>query len=157
MLFTRTYSCKSPHTIEALKTRLVGDNIRIHNLDFEAIEEEDSIRFVPDTDNVAGIKTLPITYVQLQATDGTTNVVITSRMRPLDLGGPQLVIILCFLLVVVCLILYFVLPPTWGDRLAAYISGGVGLLIFILFCIRMNGGYFDYVRKVREHVVALVK
>lgn len=155
MFFKRTHSCSSPHTREELKKRLIGDHIKIHNLDFEAIEDNRIISIFPHTEQVTEIKTLPITHVDLQETDGKMKVIITSKIRELDLGGPQLVMILCFLLVIVAVVLFLAFGED-KKHIAAYIVLGVGLFTFIMFWIRMQNGYFDYVRKVKAHIISKV-
>ncbi len=155
MLFKRTYTLSSRYSRDELKTRLVGDHIKIRNLDFEAIEDNRVISIFPHTEQVTEIKTLPITSIDMQDGDGNVKIVITSRIRELDLGGPQLMMILCSLLFLVALILNFAFKD-FGHHLAAYIIFGVSVVILTVFWIRMQQGYFRYVRKVREHIISKV-
>ena len=155
MFFTRTHSCPTKYTREELKKRLIGDHIKIHNLDFEAVEDDRAISIFPHTEQVSEIKTLPITSVEFQETDGSMKVVMTSSIRPLDQGGPILMLILCGLLIVVGTVLFFAFHEN-PERIAAYVVFGISVFAFALFWARMQSGYFDYVRKVRAHVVELI-
>ena len=149
-MFTRTHAYQSLHSKETLKKRLVGDHVKIHGLDFEVVENDNSISIVPHAEQVVEIKTLPETLVEMRETDGKTNVVIVSKMRQLDQGGPMLVLILCALLLIVSVIVYLFFETK--NHIASYIIAGAFILIFSFFWIRLKMGYFDYVHKIREHV-----
>ena len=156
MIFTRTHQCQSPYKSDELKRRLIGDRVKIHNLDFEAIEDDSAISIFPNTDQISEIKTLPITRVDMQDRENGSHITITSKIRAIDLGGAQLVMILCFLLFLVSAILLTVFKGE-GNKLAGFIVLGVGVLTFTLFWIRLQNGYFDYVKKVKHHVLAKVQ
>ena len=150
MFFTRTYSFQSPLVCEDLKNRLVGNHVKIHDLDFEVTESDEKIRIIPHAEYIESIKTLPITKIDFQNNGDKTKVVVTSKVRKIDLGGPQLIIIFCSLLLGISGVLYFVS----GDPTITYILSGASLGIFTIFWIRMETGYFDYVRKIRSFVKA---
>lgn len=151
MFFTRKHLCQSSLPQEELKRRLIGNHVKIHNLDFEIMEREESLHIIPHAEQVDAIKTLPITSVEMQSSGGSTKVIITSRIRPLDLGGPQLIMILCALLLIVAGVLYY-----FKEQLISAIVFGVFVSIVTIFWIRMEMGYFDYVRKVRAYVKNLL-
>ena len=69
-------------------------------------------------------------------------------MRKIDSGGPQLIVIFSSFLIVAAIILLFV----GGERQITYTLLGIGTLIFTIFFIRMQMGYFDYVRKIRNYI-----
>ena len=150
MFFTRTSSYQTSLTRDDLKDRLIGKHVRIHNLDFEVLEDEGSLSIIPHAEQEEAIKTLPITTVDLSENGGSRKVVITSKIRKLDLGGPILVLISCGILVTLAVVLYFVAK----EPLLTYVLAGAGLAIFVAFWIRMQMGYFDYVRKVKEYVIS---
>ena len=149
MFFTRTHSYKFSVSSDDLKDRLIGKHVKIHNLDFEVLEKDESISIIPHAEQETAIKTLPITQVDLKGDGNKTKVVITSRMRKLDLGGPMLVVIFCGFLFGASTVLFFAAP---NEHQITYTLLGIGLFTFIVFTIRMQMGYFDYVRKVRAYV-----
>lgn len=148
MFFTRSFSYQSSLTREDLKRRLIGKHVKIHNLDFEVMEDEGEVAIVPHAEQEESIKTLPITLVQFNEDNGKTKVTIKSEMRKLDMGGPMLVMIACFILFLVSGVLHFVAQ----EPMLTYTLAAAGALILVTFMIRMQTGYFDYVRKVRTYV-----
>jgi hypothetical protein len=148
MFFTRTHTFHFPLSKEELKNRLVGKHVRIHNLDFEVLEIDDKLSIIPHAEQVEVIKTLPITTVVFKEEGNKTKVVVTSKMRQLDSGGPFLIVIFCSFMFIASLILF----NLGTERGVAYTLFGISIFIISLFCIRMQMGYFDYVRKVRVYV-----
>lgn len=148
MFFTRTHTYHFPISKDVLKRRLIGKHVQIHNLDFEVLEKDDKLSIIPHAEQVDAIKTLPVTSLTFQEDSGKTKVVVTSKMRQLDSGGPFLIIIFCtFMLAAAAILLKVGSEPT-----IAYTLLSIGLAIFTIFCIRMQMGYFDYVRKIRAYV-----
>jgi hypothetical protein len=70
-------------------------------------------------------------------------------MRQIDSGGPILVVIFSFFLMIAAVISFLA-----GKAMLtyAYLFGGAGIAIFLLFWMRMERGYFDYVRKIRDYI-----
>lgn len=155
MLFTRTYKHQSSLSRDEVKKRLLGSHVQIHDLDFEVLEDRHALTIFPHAEQVIEIKTLPNTHVDLEEADGKTRLVIHSRIREMDFGGVLLMLIVCGLLFVVSIILFLAFHD-FANHLAAGIVCGVGLLLFILLRVRLEKGYFDYVRKVKEYVVTQV-
>ncbi len=147
MFFTRTQRFHSNVRKEDLKRRLVGNHVKIHDLDFEVTEKDHMLRIIPHAEQVNAIKTLPITHVDVKEKGDKTNIVVTSKMRKFDAGGPQLVIIFCTFLLLASMVLLYV-----GEPSIAYTLMGISVGIFSIFWVRMEMGYFDYVRKIRAHV-----
>jgi hypothetical protein len=148
-MFTRTHRYQFSVSKEDLKSRLIGKHVKIHNLDFEIMEKDQSLSIIPHAEQVESIKTLPITHVDFKEEGGKTNVVITSKMRKLDIGGPLLIVIFCGFMFGASIVLFFAAPE---EHQIIYTMLGIGLFTFITFTIRMQMGYFDYVRKVRAFV-----
>jgi hypothetical protein len=148
MLFTRTHTYFFPLPQQTLKERLVGKHVQIHNLDFEILEDEQDISIIPHAEQVEDIKTLPITSVQFNEQGNKTKVVVTSKMRRLDSGGPILILTFCGFLLLASIIFMTVNK----EPLLAYILLGIAVAILTLFSIRLQLGYFDYVRKVHDYV-----
>jgi len=149
MFFTRTHSFNSPLSKNELTNELVGRHVNIHNIDFEVVEKDGSISIIPHAEQVDAIKTLPVTYVDMKEAGNKTKVRVTSEMRRIDSGGPFLVVLFCLFLFIAAAAL-FVLDK--NDINIAYTLFSVGALFAVVFCVRMQMGYFDYVRKVRAYV-----
>jgi len=148
MFFTRTHNFNFPGSKEELKNRLMGKHVKIHNLDFEVLEEDNKLSIIPHAEQVEAIKTLPVTTVDIKDDGSKTKVVITSRLRPFDSGGPMLVMIFCIFMFAASIVLLYV----GNEPLITYTLLGISLFIFTTFWIRMQMGYFDYVRKIRAYV-----
>lgn len=155
MIFNRTYRYSSPLTAEAIKSRLVGSHLQVHHMDFEVLEKENMLRIIPHAEEANGVKTLPITHVEFNGAGNNTKVVISSKPRRIDIGGPYLIVIFCLFAVAGGTILYLVNEneSIW-QPLAMMITG---LFVFIVFWLRMETGYFDYVRKIRNHIKSTIK
>jgi len=147
-MFTRTHEFSSPFSKDEIKNRLLGKHVKIHNMDFEVIELDYRINIIPHAEQVDEIKTLPITELDFKDDSGKTKVVIKSKMRKLDAGGPQLILIFCAFLLFAGVMLFF----TSGDKKITMTIFGVFALTITTFWFRMQTGYFDYVRKIREYV-----
>lgn len=148
MFFTRTQRYLSRISKEDFKSRLVGNHLKIHDLDFEVYERGQKLKIVPHAESEQDIKTLPITDVELREQGNATEVVITSKIRKLDLGGPQLIMLFCGFLVIASSILWVV----GRERQEIYVMMGISIVVFSIFWVRMERGYFDYVRKIRDYV-----
>ena len=149
MLFTRTHSYHFSVPKDDLKNRLIGKHVKIHNLDFEVLEKGPVLNIIPHAEQIEAIKTLPITQVDLKEDGGKTKVVITFKMRRFDSGGPMLVIIFCSFMLIAAGVLFNI---SGADRALPYTLAGISLAILIVFSIRMQTGYFDYIRKIRAYV-----
>src|ERR1700756_2868267 len=108
MFFTRTHSFNFPGSREELKNRLMGKHVKIHNLDFEVLEEDSKLSIIPHAEQVHAIKTLPVTTVDMRPDGNKTKVVVTSKLRPFDAGGPMLVMIFCIFMFAASIVLLYV-------------------------------------------------
>lgn len=149
MLFTRTHKYVFPISKDDLTNRLVGKHVKIHDLDFEVLEKGASLSIIPHAEQVVAIKTLPITRVDLVAEGSKTRAVITFKMRRFDSGGPMLIIIFCTFMLIAAAVLFNVAGE---ERTLSYTLVGISAAILVLFSIRMQTGYFDYIRKIRAYV-----
>ena len=148
MRFTRTQKYESSTAREDLKNRLIGHHVKIHNMDFEVIEKEQSLRIIPHAEQEEGIKTLPITKVEMKQDGNKMNVVVTSKMRKLDVGGPMLIVMFSTFLIAASVIMMLV-----GGEVkisATLLALGIGILT--VFFVRMQMGYYDYIRKIRSYI-----
>jgi len=148
MFFTRTHEFSTSISKDEIKNRLVGKHVKIHNLDFEVVEMDYGINIIPHAEQETEIKTLPITELDFKDDSGKTKVVIKTSMRKLDAGGPQLILIFSGFLLAAATALFF----TSGDKIISFTILGVFLFTITTFWFRMQTGYFDYCRKIREYV-----
>ncbi len=150
MIFSRTYRYQSSMRPDDIKGRLVGKHVKVHNMDFEVSEKDRVLRIIPHAEEENEIKTLPITHVELTGKGDKTQVVISAKMRKIDSGGPMLILIFClFLLIGSGATFYF----GKNEYLTyTYTLGTIGVLILLVFWLRMERGYFDYVRKIRDYI-----
>ena len=150
MLFSRTYRYNSPLGIEDIKSRLIGQHVKIHNLDFEIYEKERMIKVIPHAEQIENIKTLPITHVEFDGKGAQTRMKISSKMRKIDKGGPLILLWFSLLMIIGGGLFYFANKDGYINY--AMLLGGIGVLVFIVFWVRMEMGYFDYVRKIRDYI-----
>lgn len=150
MLFSRTYRYKSSMPIDDIKSRLLGKHVKVHNMDFEVSEKDRVLRIIPHAEREDIIRTLPITHIELQGKGNQTQVVISSKMRKIDAGGPLLIVIFCTFLLIAALMFYIIGRQEYLSF--TYTLLGFSVLIFAIFWMRMEAGYFDYVRKIRDYI-----
>src|SRR5690606_9071983 len=156
MIFNRTSRYRTPLTVEEIKHRLLGKHIQVHHLDFEVLEKENILKVIPHAENINSVKTLPITHIEMQAQGNSgTRVTVTSKPRRIDVGAPYLIVIFCLFCIIGASIFYFTNPTEsyWPP----IVMVSIGLFIFIVFWLRMESGYFDYTRKIRDYIKHHVK
>lgn len=150
MIFKRTYRYQSSMPLQEIKNKLIGKHIETHHLDFEISEKNGMLRIIPHAEHEPGVKTLPITHVDLKNKGQSTSLKISSKMRRIDSGGPYLVTIFCFFLLIAAAMFFFLGGPEHTQYV--YVLGALGLLILIIFWMKMEKGYFDYVRRIRDYI-----
>lgn len=148
MIFTRTRKFPSPVSKQAFMDRLAGKHIKIHDLDFEVYDQETLLKIAPHTEDLRAIKTLPITDVDVVKDGNTNQVVVTSKIRVIDYGGPLLIMLFCAFMFCASAVLFLL----GGELHITYSLFGASILVFLLFWVRMQLGYFDYVRKVENFI-----
>ena len=151
MLFSRHFRYHTSMSAEEIKKRLVGTHVKVHQLDFEIYEKEHMIKIIPHAEQETSIKTLPITHVEFSGKGDKTQVHISSKMRKIDKGGPLILLTFCFFMLAAALIMLISLQGE-GFEVFAFPMLGVSILVFIIFWIRLESGYFDYIRKIRDYV-----
>jgi hypothetical protein len=151
MLFTRHYRYSTTVPEEEIKKRLVGQHVKIHNMDFEIYDKDRMVKIIPHAEQETNIKTLPITHVEFKGKGNKTDVVISSKMRKIDKGGPLILLCFCFFLMAAALVMLLSIQED-GFEIYAYPMIGLSALVFIVFWIRLESGYFDYIRKIRNYV-----
>ena len=151
MLFSRHYRYSTHIPAEEIRKRLLGQHVKIHNMDFEIFDKDNMLKIIPHAEQATNIKTLPITHVEFRGKGGKTDVHITSKMRKIDEGGPLILLFFCFFLMAAALIMLFSIKEE-GFGIYAFPMIAASLLVFIIFWVRLESGYFDYVRKIRKYV-----
>jgi hypothetical protein len=150
MIFRRYYTIESSKNADLLRRNFLGQHLTIHNLDFEITEKGDSIKVIPHAENDDQVYTLPITRLRFVPKGNGTVIRMLSKPRRIDIGGPYLLMIF-----VVFAIIAGILLKLYGsgeyDR-TSYIIMGVAAAIFALLWLRMEQGYFDYIRKIKKWV-----
>lgn len=150
MLFSRTYKYQSSLGIDAIKGNLLGKHLKVHNLDFEVLEKDHMIKIIPHAEQIESVKTLPITHVEFNGKGANTQVIISSKMRKIDKGGPMLVVIFCAFMLIAAL-MFLAIGKADFQNFTFWLLG-ISIVIFAFFWIRMESGYFDYVRKIRDYI-----
>lgn len=148
MFFSRTHEFALPGSKDEFRNRLLGKRMKIHNLDFEVVENDYALNIIPHAENEHAIKTLPITELEFRDDSGKTRVVMKFKLRKLDAGGPQLILIFCTFLLIASVTLFF----TSKDIKLSMVILAICLLIFTTLMVRLQTGYFDYVRKIHNYV-----
>ena len=144
MFFTKTHKYTTKFTKEDLRERLVGKHLTIHGLDFEVQDKEAYLKIIPHAEEVQEIKTLPETFVDFGNVNGLTQVRIKCKMRKYDSGGPFILLLFCFFMIICSVVMIF----TSLDRSLTYTLLGIGVGVLAIFWVRLEMGYFDYVRKI---------
>jgi hypothetical protein len=150
MLFSRTYKYHSNMEIGDIKSNLLGKHVKVHNLDFEVLEKDRMIKIIPHAEQSDNLKTLPITHVEFNGKGNATQVIVSSKMRKIDKGGPLIVVTFCAFMLIAA-ILFMVLGKSDYEYFT-YALLGLSIGLFIILWIRLESGYFDYIRKIRDYV-----
>jgi hypothetical protein len=151
MIFNRTYRLSSNKTTNDLKQHLNGQHIQIHGYDFETIQKENIIKIIPHAENTNKVTTLPISNLSFVQKSNKTFIKMETHPRRIDVGGPYILLLLTSAIFFVGFLmgLYGGTEQSNSSKMMM----GIGLAIFILFWIKMEIGYFDYVRKLKKWVV----
>ncbi len=156
MFFNRSYRFSSAQPADTIRRKLLGTRTTVHGLDFEIVDTDHGLRIVPHAEEVEAVKTLPVTRVNLKArNDQKTDVTLFSHMRRIDQGGPLLVTFFALFMMIAGAIGYARGQAEYSLYTLPLI--GIGLLVFLIMWIRLETGYFVYVRKVRDFVKSQVQ
>ncbi|RQO32355.1 hypothetical protein DBR32_01750 [Taibaiella sp. KBW10] len=155
MIFNTTSRIKSKLSPEIIKSKLLGQRVLVHQLDFEVLESNGMLKVIPHAENIDGLKTLPITHIEMEPNAAETTIKISSKPRKIDVGGLYLIIAFVVFMFMVALYFWKAYPDETFIIPLALLA--VGLIIFIVFMLRMQSGYYDYIRKIRHFLTAQVK
>lgn len=150
MLFRRYYTLQSKKSPQEVKSALVGRHLKVHVLDFEVWDKDNSIKIIPHAELEEHIYTLPITRVKIIANGTGSTVKLMSKPRRIDIGGPYLIMIFILFALIASVFLYFFGAGKYNNT--AYILAGIAGLIFLILWFRLQMGYFDYIHKIKNWV-----
>ncbi len=150
MIFRRYYTIESNKNIETLKNNFLGQHLKVHQLDFEIVEKDGHVKVIPHAENDDHVYTLPITRLNLISKKNGTTIKMVSKPRRIDIGGPYLLMIFVVFAILAGIVLRLKGEGEYDNT--AYILIGIASIAFIFLWIRMEQGYFDYIRKIRDWV-----
>lgn len=150
MIFRRYYTFQSKSNAETLKQKLLGQHLKVHNLDFEIFDKGEVIKVIPHAEADDHVYTLPITSLRIKPNGSGSTIKMLSKPRRIDIGGPYLLMGFVTFAIIAAVLLYIFGDGTYNNT--AYILAGIAGTIFILLWLRMEQGYFDYIRKIKRWV-----
>jgi hypothetical protein len=151
MLFRSYKTIESKKNIDILKKTFLGQHLKVHNLDFEISEKDDKIKIIPHAENDDHIFTLPITSLKMIPKGDGTTIKLLCKPRRIDIGGPYLLMIFITFAIIAGILL--IIKGEGNYNFTAYLLMGIAGITYIFLFIRMQQGYFDYIRKIKKWVV----
>lgn len=150
MIFRRYSTFQSKKNPADLKKHLLGQHLQVHDLDFEIFDRGELIKIIPHAEIEKHVYTLPITRVKITANGTGSTIKTLSKPRRIDIGGPYMIMIFVIFAIIAAALLYFKGEGTYDST--AYILVGIALVAFIFLWIRLEQGYFDYIRKINKWI-----
>lgn len=156
MIFNRTYKYRSTRKTEDLKSLLLDSSIEVKNQSFFISDRGDILRIIPDAENRKDLTTLPVTHINMRKNgNDRTELTLFSKPRKIDAGGPYLVVIFCLFLLIAAGVIYYV-DPTKENYIPVLGLVALSVIGFVVFWIRMQMGYFDYVKGINKEIEKLI-
>lgn len=153
MIFSKSQRFKTDLNPEQVEESLLEKHTCIRDLDFKVHKLEGIIKVIPHTERserADKILTIPITHVLMEPSGQGTNIKIYSKIRKSDVGGPYMILIFTVVFILGALALYYL--NRQGSLTPSLVLGGIGVVLFVVFWIRMENGYFTYVRRIRKFI-----
>lgn len=150
MIFRRYYTIQSTKNTEELRNSLVGQHLKVHVLDFEVKELNGDVKIIPHAEDEDHIYTLPITRLRFGKNNKGTTIKMVSKPRRIDIGGPYLVMFFVIFSLLAGIMIFMFGQGKYNNT--GYILLGLSVLVFALLWFRLEMGYFDYIRKIRNWV-----
>lgn len=148
MIFNRSFTLKSKSDSSTIRKKLVGQHLQVHKIDFEVFDKDNVVRIIPHAEDHDEVLTLPITRLDFDESPQGSRISIKSHPRKIDVGGPYLLVIICILAILGGTALLN--SPTYRMIGSFFLIGAI--LTLAIFWIKMELGYFDYVRKIKNWV-----
>ncbi len=155
MIFRRSYTFNSNQDADKLKSVFLGKHLSIHNIDFEIFDKDGAVKVIPHAENDESVHTLPITELKFTKQGDKTIIKMKSKPRRIDIGGIQLTLSFSFFLFLAALVVFLTLKNSYSN--VSYILFGLSVVIFAAVWFRMEQGYFDYIRKIKNWVSEQLK
>ncbi len=153
MVFDKTYKIPLEVSPEVFKERILGEHFKVHHLDFEVydhVEEDGIIKIFPHSESVSRTTTLPITHLTIvKDNSGSGNYIKAYfHIRKIDKGLP-LFFLLLFLGTLIVGIIGLNNEALARTSKIFLIIGAIGTILTFL---KLNKGYYDYIRKIKAWV-----
>jgi hypothetical protein len=151
MLFRVYNTLRSNKKAADLQQTLVGQHLKVHVLDFEVVHKNGDVKIIPHAEFEEHIYTLPITRIRIvDNQDKGCTIKMMSKPRRIDIGGPYLIMIFVIFMLIASLLLFIFGEGKYNNT--GFLLIGSSVLIFTILWIRLQRGYFDYIRKIKSWV-----
>ncbi len=153
MIFDRNYNIPLEVTPKTFKERILGEHFKVHHLDFEVydhVEEDGVIKIFPHSESVSRTTTLPITHLTIKPNkDGNGNHIHAFfHIRKIDKGLP-----LFFILLFAGTLIAGIIGINYENLVkTSTVFIGIGSVGLLLTFLKLNSGYYDYIRKIKAWV-----
>ncbi len=151
MFFYRYSTINSKKNANALGATFLGQHLKIHDLDFEISEKGGDIKVIPHAENDDHVHTLPITRIRITSKGDQSVIKVRSKPRRIDIGGPYLLMTFISFSLIAAGLLFAFGQGKYNSTI--YIIAGAAFVMFGLLWLRLEQGYFDYIRKIRKWVI----
>lgn len=135
-------------------SRIMGKKFHVHDLEFEVYSKRNDrgeVKIIPHAENVNRTTTLPITLVTVNETSDPPYVLAHYHMRSIDIGLPKFLTIFFAGMFIIGVIAYF---SSVGFRSTGLIFAGISIVGFLIMLLKLNKGYYDYIRKIHHWLEA---
>jgi len=150
MIFRRYTTIQSKKKTEELKRNLLGQHLKVHVLDFEVVTKGEDLKIIPHAEYEDHVYTLPITRLKITNSTNGSTIKMMSKPRRIDIGGPYLIVIFCGFMLLAAVLFYLFGHGEYTNM--SYMLCGIAVLIFAILYVRLQMGYFDYIRKINKWV-----
>ncbi len=151
MIFRRSHTINVNISKDEIRKKLIGKHFDVHGLDFEVMEKDGTMKVIPHTELAEEkVYTLPITHLRVVEKNGKNQIKMKFKPRRIDIGGPTIALFFIVFIMIAGITMYMSGEDDY--KMASFGMVGFGLLMLVFFGLRMNAGYFDYIRKIRSWV-----
>lgn len=149
MIFRKYFSLRSNKNPEDLAKSITGQHLQVHGLDFEIYQKEDCLKIIPHAEEDQSLQIIPITRLRLiKTSSGGTSLKVICKPRKIDAGGPSLLAVFLALAFFGGLFIY--IRNLENYLTASYILMASSLFFSLLFFYKLERGYYDYIRKIKD-------
>lgn len=150
-MFSRTYQYKFPISKELLKYNLVGNHLSVRHQEFEVVEQDQLLSIQPKNNSgEPAPNTVPVIRINLNEDGNKTSLTVSSALPVVDSGGFLVASLFSVFFVLSSVVLFFLVhDPVLTISLCL-----LSILIFVYFLVRLQLGYFNYMRRIRSYIQA---